>query len=83
MSISPQSHRPRADASSSLNNCNASLPREGCAHVAACCTVRRSQHRRLFRSCDVSDGSVDFVRCLARRILCRRLQCSCADSDVS
>ncbi len=41
VSISPQSHCARANASSSTNNCNVSLPREGCACVIVCCTVRR------------------------------------------
>jgi hypothetical protein len=39
VSISPQSHHARADASLFSNNCNASLLREGCAHAATCCTV--------------------------------------------
>ncbi len=28
------------------------------------------------------NGSVDFVRCMARRFLCRRLRCSRADSNM-
>ncbi len=61
VSISPQSHRADANTSSSTNNCNASLPREGYACVVACCTVRHSRRRRLLRSCGISDGSVDFA----------------------
>ncbi len=38
VSISPQSHRPEANASSSPNNCNASLRKEGCSR----CLARRS-----------------------------------------
>jgi hypothetical protein len=83
VSISPQSHRPGADLSLSPNKCNASLPREGYAHAATCCTVCRSRHRRLLHSCNVSDGPVDFVHCVARRSLCKRLRRSCADSNVS
>jgi hypothetical protein len=41
VSISLKSHRARANASSSANNCNASLPKEGYAHVV-CCTIRCS-----------------------------------------
>jgi hypothetical protein len=41
VSISPQSHRVGVDVSSSPNNYNASLPKEGCAHATACCMVRR------------------------------------------
>ncbi len=59
MSISPQSHHVRADASSFPNNCNASLLRKGCACAATCCMVCHSQGRRLFRSCGVSDGPAD------------------------
>jgi len=39
VSIFPQSHCVEANASSSPNNCNVSLPREGCAHAATCCMV--------------------------------------------
>jgi hypothetical protein len=83
MSISPQSHHVRANASSSPNNSTASLPKEGCARVIACCMVRRSQHKRLLRSCGISDGSADSICCLARCFLSRRLRCSRADSDLS
>ncbi len=51
VSISPQSHRPEANTSSSLNNCNASLRREGCSR----CLARRYLCRRLRRSCADSD----------------------------
>ncbi len=47
MSISPQSHRAEADTSSSTDNCNSSLLREGCARAATYCTVCRSQRRQL------------------------------------
>jgi hypothetical protein len=47
VSISPQSHHFGADASSSPNNCNASLRKEGCSR----CLTRRSLCRRLWRSC--------------------------------
>ncbi len=50
VSIFPQSHRPEADASSSLNNCNASLWREGYSR----CLARRFLCSRLRHS------SVDF-----------------------
>jgi hypothetical protein len=83
VSISPQSHRAEVDASSSPNNCNASLPREGCACVAACCRVRCSRRKRLLHSCGVSDGLVDFTRCLVRCSLCKQLRLSRADSHVS
>jgi len=82
VSISPQSHRFGANAFSSSNNCNVSLPREGCARAATYCIVCGSRHRRLLRSYDVSNGLADFVRCLALRSLCRWLRHSCADSDV-
>jgi hypothetical protein len=42
VSISPQSHRVRVDEFLFVNNCNASLPREGCARVVAYCTICRS-----------------------------------------
>jgi hypothetical protein len=71
VSIFPQSHRLGVDVSSSPNNCNASLLREGCARAAACCTVRCSRHRGLPRSSDVLDGPANFVGCFARRFLCR------------
>ncbi len=51
VSISPQSHRPGADASSSPNNCNASLRREGYSRYWA----RHFFYRRLRRSCADSD----------------------------
>jgi len=83
VSISPRSHRAKVDASSSLNNCNASLLREGCACATTCCTVRHFRRRWLLWSYGVSYGSADFVRCLARCCLYRRSQCSRADFDVS
>jgi hypothetical protein len=61
VSISPQSHHVEANMSSSANNCNVSLPREGCAHAAACCTVRCSRPRRLLHSCGVLDGLADSI----------------------
>ncbi len=61
MSISPQSHCAGADVSSSANNYNVSLPREGCARVAVCCTVHRSRRKQLLRSCGVLDGLVDLT----------------------
>jgi hypothetical protein len=73
MSIFPQSHHAGVDASSFVNNWNASLPREGCAHVVAYCTIHRSRCKRLFRSCGILDGLADSIRYLARRSLCRRL----------
>ncbi len=82
VSIFPQSHHPRADASLSLNNCNASLPKEGCAHAAVCCMVHHSRHRRLLRYCGVSNGSADSIRYLAHRSLYRRLRRSRVDSDM-
>ncbi len=51
VSISPQSHRLEADTSSSPNNCNASLRREGYSR----CLARRFFCRRLRRSCADSD----------------------------
>ncbi len=60
MSISPQSHRVGVDTFSFTNNYNASLPREGCARVVACCMVRRSRHKRLLCYCGVSDGPTNF-----------------------
>ncbi len=51
MSISPQSHHPGANASSSPNNCNAALRREGCSR----CLARRSLCKQLRRSCVDSD----------------------------
>jgi hypothetical protein len=83
VSISPQSHRAEVDASSFPNNYNASLPIKGCTHVAVCCTICRSRHRRLFRSCGISDGMADSVHCLACRFLCRWLRRSHANSNVS
>jgi hypothetical protein len=84
VSISPQSHcASGANASLSPNNCNASLPREGCACAATCCMVCCSQHKRLLRSYGVSDGPVDFVCCLAHRFLSRQLEHSHANSNVS
>jgi hypothetical protein len=59
------------------------LPREGCARVVACCTVRCSRHRRLFRSCGISNGLADFIRYLARHSLCKWLWRSRVDFDVS
>jgi hypothetical protein len=47
VSICPQSHHLGADASSSPNNCNASLPREGCSH----CLARHSLCRQFRCSC--------------------------------
>jgi hypothetical protein len=61
VSISPQSHCAKADASSFANNCNVPLLRKGCAHVATCCSVRHSWRRWLLRSCGSSDGPTDFV----------------------
>ncbi len=61
MSISPQSHHVGVDASSSTNNSNVSLPKEGCARAVTCCMVCCSQCRRLFPSCGILDGSVDFA----------------------
>jgi hypothetical protein len=55
------------------NNCNVSLPREGCARAIACCTICPSRCRRLFHSYGVSNGMAEFVHCLARRSLRRRL----------
>ncbi len=83
MSISPQSHRVRADTSSFPNNCNVSLLKEGCARVVACCTIFHSQRKRLLCSCGVLDGPADFVRCLASHSLSRRLRRSHANSNVS
>jgi hypothetical protein len=82
LSISPQSHRAKADASLFPNNCNVSLLREGCACVVTCCMVRHSQHRRLLRSYGILDGLADSIRCLTRHSLYKRLQRSCADSNV-
>jgi hypothetical protein len=72
VSIYPQSHHAEADASSSPNNCNVSLPREGCARVVAYCMVRRSWRKWLLQSCGILDGSVDAVRYVACRSLYRR-----------
>jgi len=83
VSISPQSHRVVANASSSLNNCNASLLKEGCARATICCTICCSQCRWLLRICGVSDGLADSIHCLAHRFLCKRLRCSRANCDVS
>jgi hypothetical protein len=66
-----------------LNNCNASLPREGYARVVACCMVRCFRHRRLLRSYGVLNGLADSVRWLARRSFSRRLRRSRADLDMS
>jgi hypothetical protein len=63
VSISPQSHRPEADTSSSLNNCNASLQREGCS----CCLACHSLCRRLRRSC--ADSDVPWLNS-ARTLMC-------------
>ncbi len=82
VSISPQSHRAKANASLSLNNCNASLPREGYAHAVACWTVCCSQCRWLPWSCGILDGPANSKCCLACRSLCRQLWHSRADSDV-
>jgi hypothetical protein len=95
VSISPESHRPGADASSSPNNCNASLRREGCSH----CLARLSLRRRLRHSCansDVPSADASLTpnncnaslrregcsRCLARCFVYSQLRHSCADSDV-
>ncbi len=51
VSIFPQSHRPKADASPSPNSWNASLRKEVCSR----CSARRSLCRRLRRSCADSD----------------------------
>ncbi len=83
MSISPQSHRVEVYASLSPNNCNASLPRKGYAHVAICCTIHHSRSKRLLQSCGISDGPTNSVRYLARRSLYMRLWRSRADFDVS
>jgi len=74
---------PRADVFLSPNNCNASLPKKGHARATTCYTVYRSQRRWLFCSYGVSDGLANSIRCLAHRSLCRQLQRSCADYDVS
>jgi hypothetical protein len=65
VTISPQSHCARANAFSSPNNCNASLPKEGCAHDVICCIVHCSRHKQLLRACGISDGLANFVRYLA------------------
>jgi hypothetical protein len=85
VSISPQSHRVGADAFSSPNNYNASLPREGCARVVTCymCTVHHSWHKRLLRSCGILNGLADSICCLARRSFYKRLRCSHTHSDMS
>jgi hypothetical protein len=83
MSIFPQSHRPEVDTSLSPNNCNASLPREGCARAAAYYMIRHFRHKRLLRFYGVSDGSANFVCCLARCSFYRRLRRSHVDSDMS
>jgi hypothetical protein len=83
VSISPQSHHVGANAFSFLNNCYASLLREGCACAITCCTIRCSQCRRLLRSYGVSDGPADSIHYLAHRFLCKRLQCLRADSYMS
>ncbi len=51
VSISPQSHLLGVNASSSPNNCNASLQKKGCSRYLAC----RSLYRWLRRSCADSD----------------------------
>ncbi len=85
VSISPQSHRAEADVSLSPNNCNASLPGEGCACVAASCMIHRSRCIRLLHSCGVLDGPTDFANnCnaslpregCARDVACCTVQCS-------
>ncbi len=58
------------------------MPREGCACVAACCTVHRFQRKQLLRSCGILDGPANSVCCLARHYLCRRLQHSRANFDM-
>jgi hypothetical protein len=45
--------------------------------------VCRSRHRRLLHSCDVLDGSTDFVRYLAHHSLGMRSQHSRAHFDMS
>jgi hypothetical protein len=72
VSISPQSHRVGVDASSFPNNCNASLPREGCACVVAYCIVCHSRRKWLFYSCGILDGSADFTNncIITKRRLC-------------
>jgi hypothetical protein len=83
VSISPQSHRAGADVSLFANNWNASLPKESCALVVACCMICCSQHKQLFHFYGVWNGPSDSIHCLARRSLCKQLQCSRADFDVS
>jgi len=83
MSIFPRSHHAEVDASSSPNNCNASLLKKGYAWAVACYTVHHSQCRQLLRSCGISNGPTNFIRCLARRYLYRQLRRSRADSNVS
>jgi hypothetical protein len=83
VSISPQSHRVGANVFSSPNNYNVSLSREGCARDVACCTIHHSRHKRLLRSCGVSDGLANFICYMACRSLCKRLRCSHADFDMS
>ncbi len=95
LSISPQSHHLGANASSSPNNCNAWLWREGYSR----CLARHSLCRRLWRSCADFDVPLTtaspspnncnaslrregYSRCLARRSLWRQLRRSCADSNV-
>jgi hypothetical protein len=83
VSIFPQSHRAKANASSSPNNCNASLSRKGYARDVACCIVCCSQCRRLLRSCGVSDGPANSIHYLACRSFYKRVRCSHADFDMS
>jgi hypothetical protein len=83
VSIFPQSHHVGADVSLFPNNCNASLPREGCAHVVAYCMVCHSRRRRLLHSCGISNGLADSIRCLAHCFLYKWLWHSCANFDAS
>jgi hypothetical protein len=95
VSISPQSHRPRANASASTNNYNASLQREGCSRCLACHSLCRWLRRSCANfdvpwadtssspnNCNVSLQREGCSHYLARRSLCRRVQHSCADSEV-
>jgi hypothetical protein len=43
----------------SANNCNASLPREGCARVVAYYMVCRTSCKQLLHFCGVLDGLAD------------------------
>jgi hypothetical protein len=67
----------------SPNNYNASLLKEGYARVVACCMVFHSRYKWLLRACGVSNGPTDFIHCLARRSLYKRLWRSHADSNMS